>query len=284
MKLIKLLTMIAIAIIPAVCFAQSMPAHDVIAKHRDSIASRDAIAAVKNQLVLGNIQFTFKGSAQVISGKGLVLSAGDKVLWGMNFASNDYPQDRFAFDGSKANIGRSTPTTRSLLGEFLYRHDELLKNGLLGGTLSASWVLLNDASSSRISYAGRKSINDKEAVILKYAPKGGSDLSIRMYFDAKTYQHLRTEYTFVRPPNQGPTVDASAGQSGEIIELTEDFSDFKKLGDLTLPSTYKITFSRSGTASAALAHRTNRDAEWTFSVTDYGINRELDENSFKIVD
>lgn len=284
MKLFKLLTLIAAAIVPAVCFAQSIDSQDVITKHRNSIASRDAIAAVKNQLVLGDIQFTFKGSAQVISGKGLVLSAGDKVLWGMNFASNDYPQDRFAFDGKKANVGRATPTTRSLLGDFLFRHDELLKHGLLGGTLSSSWVLLNDANISRFSSGGRKTIDGKETVVLKYSPKGGSDLSIKMYFDAKNYQHVRTEHTFVRPPNQGPTVDTSAGQSGEIMELTEDFSNFKKLGDLTLPSTYKITFSRTGTAAGAAPHRTNRDAEWTFVVTDYGINRELDENSFKLVD
>jgi len=262
--------------------AQKEGAADVIAKHRASIGTASALAAVKNQLVLSNAQFTLKGSAAVIGGKALVLSTSDKSLWGMNFNSNEYPQDRFGFDG-KAIVGKATPSARSLLGDFLYSNRVILSEGLIGGTLSASWPLLNSGlRKAKIRHEGAKTINGIETVILSYSPKGGSDLVIRLYFDAKTYRHIRTEYTLARAAVQGSNIDNSAGQSGSIQRLVENFSSFTKMGELVLPGSHKMTYSRTGTASLATTQSANRDAEWTFTVTDIGFNRELDENSFNV--
>jgi hypothetical protein len=69
-----------------------------------------------------------------------------------------------------------------------------------------------------------------------------------MYFDEKTFRHVRTEYTVVRNAAIGTGgVDSSASQTSVTYRVYEDFSDFTKMGDLTLPKTYKITYSRSGT-------------------------------------
>ena len=263
--------------------AQKMEVADVVARHKASIGTAEALAAVKNQLVLTNARFTFKGSANVITGKALILSAGDKNLWGMNFASNDYPQDRFGFDGKDARVGKSTPNTRSLLGEFLNNNRTILKDGLLGGTLSSAWPLLEaNARGAKVKLEGTKKIDGKETIVLSYAPKASSDLVIKFYLDSSTHQHLRTEYTLVRAAIQGSSVDNSAGQSGAVYKLVEEFSNFSKMGQLTLPRDYKITYSRSGGAGLAVAQNANRDAEWTFTVTDFGINREIDANSFAI--
>jgi hypothetical protein len=263
--------------------AQKVDPAEVIAKHRAAIGTPAALSSVQNQLILSNAQFTFKGAAAVISGKALILSTTDKNLWGMNFASNDYPQDRFGFDGNSVRVGKSTPTARSLIGDFLFNNKIILREGLLGGTLSATWPLRKDETkSAKIQYEGRKSISNKDTLVLSYSPKSGSDLTIKLYFDAETYRHVRTEYTLLRNAAQGSNVDNSAGQSGMIIRLTEDFSDFSKMGQLTFPKTYKITFSRTGTASSATSQTSNKDAEWTFVVTDIGLNREIDENSFNV--
>jgi hypothetical protein len=263
--------------------AQKISLEDVLVKHRESIGAKDKLEAIKNQLVLTDAQFTFKGSALVLRGKALILSAGGKSLWGMNFNSNDYPVDRFAFDGKDIRVGRPTPSSRSLLGEFIFNNHSLLKNGLLGGTLSSSWALLNtDNKNAKISYEGIKTIDGKEALLLSYAPKGGSDVSVKIYFDPQSYRHIRTEYTLVRAAATGSTIDNSAGQSGTIYKITEDFSDFSKVSGITLPRTYKITYARSGTAAVTTFDKTNRDAEWTFTVISVGFNRELDQNSFNI--
>ena len=263
--------------------AQKAELTDVIAKHKASVGTPAELAAVKNQLIVSDAQFTFKGSTVVVAGKGLILSTGDRSLWAMNFTSNDYPQDRFGFDGKSVKVGKATPNAKSLIGDFLENNRVILKDGLLGGTLSASWPLFNsNLRGAKIRPDGTKTINGKETIVLTYEPKGSSDLSIKLFFDADTSQHVRTEYLLLRAAGQGSNVDNSASQSGTIFRLTEEFSDYAKMGDLLLPSLYKITYSRTTTAGTATSQTTNRDAEWTFKVTDIGFNRELDAGSFSI--
>lgn len=262
--------------------AQEMTADQVIARHRAAIASKEKLTNVKNQMVLGDAKFTFKGSATVLNGKVLILSEGDKNLWGMTFNSIEYPQDRYAFDGKEVKIGRPNPSARSLLGEFLYNNRVLLKDGLMGGVLSSSWALLDDAPRAKITYDGRKVVNGQSTHVLEYSPKGGSGATIKMYFDEKTLHHVRTEYTVVQAASQGATIDSSASRTAIIHRVTEDFSDFMKAGDLVLPKTYKITFARSGSASLATSNTANRDAEWEFTVTNVNFNQALEANSFNI--
>lgn len=263
--------------------AQKLEASDVIAKHKAAIGPGAALDSVKNQLIMANAQFTFKGGANVITGKALVLSTSDKTLWGMNFASNDYPQDRFGFDGKSVRVGKATPTSRSLVGDFLMNNTAIIREGLLGGALSAAWPLLReDVRKAKVKYDGTRSVDGRDVVVLSYEPRSASDLSIKLFFDAKTFRHTRTEYTLVRNAGQGPTVDSSAGQSGTTYKLIEEFAGFKKMGRLILPAEYTMTYSRSTAAATTTAQTTNRDAVWTFSVTDVGFNREIDDNSFNI--
>lgn len=264
-------------------FAQKMEPAEIAARHRASIGSPSALAAVKNQIILSEARFTFKGSTNLIAGKFVLLTTHEKSLFGMNFTSNDYPQDRFGFDGRNVRVGKATPSSRSLIGDFLDKNRSILRDGLLGGTLSASWALLDEnLRGAKLKNQGTRSIDGKEAIILSYEPKGSSDVSIKLFFDSKSFDHIRTEYTLVRAAAQGSNIDNSAGQSGAVFRIVEDFSKFTRMGDLKLPASYKITYSRSGTADVATQSTTNRDAEWSFSVTDFGINRELDAGAFEI--
>jgi hypothetical protein len=258
--------------------AQKINVNDLIAKHLDSIGPKDKRDAVKNQLLLADARVNFRSTTFESRGKGLIVSEKGKILIGMKFDANDYPQDRFAFDGKKVAIDRpSNGKYRSILGEFIFNSEELLEDGLLGGTLSASWLLMDVSSKGKASYEGTKKLDGVDTNIIEFMPKGGSDLTIKIYLDAKTNRHIRTEYTRVINAALGGSVDTSAGISGKTYTLTEDFGDFKKMGDLTLPSQYKITHSIAGAASIA-----NRDVTWIFTITDCGYNRELDANSFNI--
>lgn len=264
-------------------FAQKLDVTEIVAKHRASIGAPDAVGAVKNQMIVTDAKFTYRGMTQTIAGKALFLSAGDKSLVGMEFASNDYPRDRFGYDGKSVKIGRATPNTRSLLGVFLYDNREILKEGLLGGTLTSAWPLLRDGfNNAKVKLDGTKTIDGVETYALSFAPKASSGLDIKIYIDAKTFRHVRTEYVLIRNAAQGTSVDSSAGQSGATYRLVEDFSNYSKMGQLNLPREYKVLYARSGTAPAATVQSTNRDAMWSFVVTDIGFNRELDANSFDI--
>jgi len=212
-------------------------------------------------------------------GKGVILSSGDKNLWGFNLNSNNYPQDRFGFDGKETQAGYIRPGTRSALGGFILSYKELLREGLLGGTLLSSWTLLDqNARKAKVRYDGTKNIDSREVHVLDFSPRGGSDLNIKMYFDAENFRHLRTEYSRTISARQGASVDSSSSQSPTYYRLTENFSDFQTVNGLTIPKTYKINYSFTG-ASVLTA---NRQLEWSFNVVNISTNQELGPESFNI--
>ena len=265
--------------------AQELTADQIIAKHIESIGPKEKLAAVKNQLIFSDATFTFKGAVVVLNGKALILSEGPKSLWGMNFNSNDYPVDRFGYDGKDVKVGRPTPgVSRSLIGDFLYNNRTILKDGLLGGALSTSWTsMLSSEKRGKFSAEGKKLIGERNLHVLSYSSKGGADVTIKMYFDDRTFHHVRTEYTIARNAAIGTTgMDSSASQSTITYRLYEDFSDFTKMGDLMLPRVYKITYARSGADADQIRQHSNRDAIWTFTVTNINFNQALEQGSFRI--
>lgn len=280
---IKLLSLAFLLIFSINTYAQKMSPEDIVAKHLDSIGTKEKREAVQNQLVYGDVDLTVKGSSVPVTGKVVIFSAGQKSVWGMNLNSNDYPLDRFGFNGKDTRVGYTRPGVRSSLGLFVLSYTELLKEGLLGGTLTSSWALLNTNSRKpKMSYEGTKKVEDKEAHVLSYSVKGGSDLSIRMYFDAKTFQHIRTEYSRVISARQGSDVNTSAGQGDDRYRLTEDFSEFKKAGDLTLPTKYKLSYEYSSSATIRTAQNISRNYEWKFNITNFSYNQQMDDTAFNI--
>jgi hypothetical protein len=201
----------------------------------------------------------------------------------MELSSNDYPRERFGFNGKDSRISYSRPGTRSTLGGFLYSNPVLLKDGLLGGTLFSSWTFLsNNSKKPKLSYEGVKKINGRDAYAIEYTPRGGSDLDITLYFDAENFRHIRTEYNRTIAARQGASIDSSAGQSPERYRLTEDFSDFRTVEGLTIPRVYSLSYSSSGVASLQLAQAANREIEWKFKVTNFTTNQDIDPRTFDI--
>lgn len=257
--------------------AQKITVEEVIAKHLDSIAIKEKRAEIKNQLIFATVNFKQKGSTTQISGKGLILSAGEKNLWGMNLSSNDYPQDQFSYNGKDTQVGFTKPGLRSVIGSFIQSYTDLLKEGLLGGSLTSSWALLRtDSSKAKMTYDGTKKIDETETHVISFSPKNGSDLNIKMYFDKKTFYHLRTEYSRVIAATQGSSIDNSAGRTPDRYKLIEDFSGHTKMGSLTLPASYRLLYNFSRTATV-------RESEWQFNVTNYSFNQALDANSFEVI-
>jgi hypothetical protein len=275
-------SLIFVCLLTSALCAQKMTAEELISKHLDSIGTVEKRAEIKNQLLLSDLEFSFKGSATPVKGRAIILSEGTKSLWGMNLTSNDYPQDRFGFDGKETRVGYSKPGVRSVLGGFILSYKELLNEGLLGGTLVSSWALLNaESKKPKLSFEGTKKIDGKETYVITYAPKNGSDLSIKMYFDQKTFRHVRSEYNRVIAARQGG-LDTSANQSADRYRLVEDFSNFQTVSGLTIPKTYKILYSYAGTSLQQSQQFANRELEWTFNVTNISTNQPLESNSFDI--
>jgi hypothetical protein len=283
MKHSKLATLFVLTVIflsASSTVAQKMKAEDVIAKHLDSIGTSEARAEIKSQIAVGDAQIKFVTQKTTpVVGRIVIAAAGEKNFWGMHLNSTDYPSDKFSYDGNKAKVAFTRTGFRSILGNFVLSNNALIKDGLLGGTLSHSWSMLNTANhKAKISFDGTKKVAGKEAYVLGYLPKGGSDVDIKLYFDKETFRHVRTEYKRVSSAGIGLTPEASSRYSENRITLTEDFSDFKPEGKLTLPHSYRILYSATGTS------RGSTEIEWTFNLTEFAFNQNLAANTFDIDD
>ncbi len=265
---------------------QKMTAEEVVRKHLESIAATETRESIKSRIAIGTTKFSYRVTKGVGKSEGtaVMASEGDRSLIGMNFPEADYPHERLGYDGKSFTTGFIRTGIRTVLGDFLYSHNDVFKEGLVGGSLSQTWALLNLAERKpKLEYGGTKKINGKEAYVLSYGLRKGSDFEIRLYFDTSTFQHVRTEYTQVIAAMIGQTVgtlqgrptENSSRQRSTRYEIVEDFSDFKTEGGLTLPHNYKLRLVIDNQGGA-------RQFDWELSLVQYSFNRPIPPDSFNV--
>jgi hypothetical protein len=276
MKYKIVLTALLFLIMAAVPFAQGqkLTAEEIIAKHLDSIAPAEKRSTVKSLIAVGDVRVDFvTQKSQPATGRVVIASEGNKLLAGMSLNASDYPQEKIIFDGDKTSVAMVRSGSRTVLGNFIQANSWIVSQGLLSGTLGTSWLLLNTAERKpKISTTGTKKIDGQEVYGLSFSPKGGGDLDITMYFDKETFRHVRTEYKRTSSASMGRTPDESARQSETHLKVVEDFSDFKVYEGLTLPNTYKISYSITGASTTEI--------QWTCKLTEFAVNQKLDANTF----
>jgi outer membrane lipoprotein-sorting protein len=195
-----------------------MTAEEVIKKHLDSIGTAEDRAKIKNQAILGTFKFTLPLRKDLqYSGTLAFAAESAKRLFGMNFNQEtkpDYNTERIIYNEKDVKIAAARFNQRSALGEFLFRNDKILRDGLFGGALFNIWALNSfDVSKAKVDYDGKKKVNGIEAHTIEYSPKKGFGFTIKLYFDATTFQHIRTEYRRTIGAQIGPTPESSAGQA-----------------------------------------------------------------------
>ncbi len=258
--------------------AQKLKPEEVTTRHLESIGSAKERAAIKTRIISGTSQVVFHTTpvGQAV-GRAVLASEGIKNLIGMSFPSPVYPREELGFNGNSFIAAYSTPGNRSSLGSFLMTHDLIFKQGLMGGTLSSAWPLLDLAGrEAQLEYAGTRKVDNRTLHELKYMPRKGSDLKISLFFDQQNFQHVRTEYERVIA---APTGDRSyvAGVTRETrYKMVEEFSEFRKEGGLTLPHTYKIKLTIDTPSGTFLA-------DWIITLTQFAFNQPIDPDSFSII-
>lgn len=261
----------------ALPFGDNMTVEMLIAKHLESIGPLDARAAVKSRIATGGVVSIVRlGGAGQLAGRAVLASSGNKSLIGMTFNDIKYPTENMAFDGKTVTVGQITPGTRSPLGQFVLSFDMLFKQGLLGGTLSSAWPLLDlRVTNPKLKYVGIKRINNQQLSAVNYYPRASSFLGITLFFDPETFQHVRTEYEKVVNAGMVTQNEVAANQQETRYKMTEEFADFKKEGALSLPHTYRIQLSISNQRGSLLQ-------DWTFTLTQFGFNEALDDKQFNV--
>ena len=275
-KLISVfLALCILSISPKSQATDKLKMEEVLAKHLESIGSAQNRKGVKTRIISGTsfVDFRTAPTGQA-SGKAVLASDGAKSLIGMSFYSPVYPREQFAFDGSRFMAAFVTPGVRSSLGSFLTIHDFIFKQGLMGGTLSSAWPLLDlSVAKAKLEYAGLKRINEQPLHELKYQPKSGSDLQVSIFFDETTFVHVRTEYVRLVPAETGNRSYSNVSERESRYKLVEEFSNFKVEGGLNLPHTYKVEFAADTQSGTFLA-------EWTARLTQFIFNDPIDPAGF----
>jgi len=195
----------------------------------------------------------------------------------MNFETLTYYSDQFAFDGEKVAVDQFRPGARSTLSQFFYDHDVIIKEGLLGGTLSTAWPLLDlKARQPKLDYTGLKTIEGKKLHEIEYrAKKGGGDVLIYLYFDPENFRHVRTRYRLEKP--DAALSGTMSGQAREmtIYTLIEQFDNFVAIDGLTLPQMYKLQLNIQGPRETIMH-------DWDAAISQTIQNQQIDPKYFTI--
>ena len=276
---ISVLAAILLPLITSTTRADKMSAEDVIAKHLESIGPAEARSSTHSRVVVGTSHgnFNARNNVGTVDGRVVIGSIGHKILYAMAFPSPSYPSEKFGFDGKKLTVGYLKPGIRSTLESIVLIQDTVFKEGLVGGTLSSAWPLLDLAErKAKLEYSGTEKIGGQLAHKLRYSPNKSSDVEITLYFDAKTFQHVRTQYERVVAPRiRAGGIDAQAGQRGTRYLIVEDFSDYKQEGKLNLPHSYKLELNIDN-PSGTSTHK------WEMNLSQFMFDQEIDEKGFNV--
>jgi hypothetical protein len=256
---------------------EKLKPEQVIAKHLESIGTPEKLKEIKNRATsgTGHVDFRVGGSASLPAEANLV-SEGSSIRFSMRTPALEYPGEQFAFDGNKVVIGQISPGRRSNLGDFIFVNDELVREGLLFGTLSTSWTFLNmDKKQPRLDLSGPKKVDGKTVYEMKYNPKkGNGNITAFFDFDAETFRHIRSQFKAeIVPTNVGQKITDSA----ETIRytITETFNDFKEVDGLTLPHSYQLDFSIDNPRGGFVGN-------WAYTIKQVSHNQNIDRQVFTV--
>jgi hypothetical protein len=246
---------------------------EIVAKNLESIGTAEARAKVQSRIAGGTVVATFLTPAAQFKGRAVLASEGNKSLINMQFDSANYSQESVSFDGENVTVGYARAGVRSNLGDLVWTYRPIVKQGLVGGELSQAWPLFNlSETKPKLSGGGTKKMADRTVYVVKLIPRGGSDMEISLFFDSETFQHVRSEYVHVITPQIGMTVDSSKSQIPTRYKMIEEFSDFRKEGELTLPHSYKI--------SLELDTRIPFRGNWELTLDQFGFNQAIPPEMF----
>jgi len=262
-----------------VATAQKLKAEDVVAKHLEAMGSATSRSSDRSRVAVGNVHATFKvrSTSGVLDGRAVFGSIDRKVLFALGFNAPNYPGERVGFDGKKFTVAYLTPGVRSSLGNFLLSHSGIFKEGLMAGTLSTAWPLLNLAErEAKVSYSGTDKIDGRLTHKLNYSPNKGTDVNITLYFDAETFHHVRTQYEYMISTRLAAGgVDNQAQQRETRYKMVENFGEYKKAGDLSLPHSYTLQLEITRTSGSS-------SDKWEIKLEQFQFNQEIDPKSFNV--
>jgi hypothetical protein len=300
---------------PANIFAQNVSTEKVIAENLKSIGEPTLLTGLKSRAFVGPATAEFiQGGTGGMVGTGMLVSSGQKLAIVFQFKDTNYPREYLAYDGKDVSVSTDfmNPGNKSPLGDFIFRFNSLMKSGLMGGTLSGNWPFLDPAKKAEMKLK-ETTVDGQQLYEIDYQPKPAlRDVKIRMYFDPKTFHHVRTRYEVrikegdqsVRAQATDPTTGGRASDvtvttrsspssstsyqvaapnaNSDVMQvmpesiyvLVEKFGDFQEESGIVLPHSYTLDYSVEGQGSSFVA-------KWNMKFSQAAFNKALDDKIFK---
>jgi hypothetical protein len=273
-----LVAVLGVAAITGTNLAQEkkLKPQQLLTKHLDSIGSAESRKKVSTRTTAGTVQVVFRlGGQGTLNGQANFLSEANSTRVGMRFPALEYSGEQLAFDGNKVTVGQLSPGVHSPLASFVSENDMLMKEGLLLGSLTTSWALLDSAGRNpKLDDAELKKIDGRSLYEMRYQPRrGGGQIKVWLYFEPETFRHVRTQYKLEVPAMRMTNISDSA----ELVRylMIEDFSDFKEVEGVTLPHAYKLDYSIDAPRAASFT-------SWSYVVQQIIHNGPLERQLFSV--
>jgi hypothetical protein len=275
--------------------AQKMAPEEIIAKHIASIGKKEIVQGSKKMMAIGGSTFEIINASKQANGRAVLASDGSNYTFVSTFNMNDYKMERIGYFSNKIDIPFVIPGRHSPLGTFLSTYNKFLDNRIFGGSIFSSWLFLGPKDSwGKLETEGKKKVGDREAWVVNYIPTGGGltpGSSIKLYFDAENFHHLRTVYRQKEKESgfsdqaQAGSDDSSSFRGVAAVKgwnadmasngstLTEDFEDIRNDGGMTQPHKYSILLALDGASGTS-------QFRWHLTIEEYRLIKDFPANFF----
>lgn len=271
----KLIPALVVGLVLAItALPQNLKVEEILAKHLDSIAKPEKRAELTTFMALGISGFESRNPQVVGGGKAVVVSDPDNLLFIISLNSREYPYEKIGYFNGKPSLPFIASGSRSLLGTFVAEHESLLSSGVFGGAMTLRWnSILSEKNRSKLRSLGTKKVNGANAYVLDFlAQTGSGEFKVKLFFDAATFRHIRTEYR--REIAVGRVIFGQQNQQGSAVAtLTEDFSNFHEVAGVTLPYSYEVKYVSNSSSMS-------NENIWSINVAEYRLNQKLQPDFF----
>ncbi len=249
-----------VSILSASAVAQKAPTLDELsAKHLAAIGPASLRTAITNRVIEGqSVVESRKGEAAAAPSTAHLITQADKYRVSMPFPSAQYLSWDVAYNGAGSRV-RSLTAEQSAIAPLFLDCSEVLKEGLLGGALSAAWPFLD--LKSRQSHLGAVTPRTIDGRRMWRVDYGAGAFNARLYFDADTFQHVRTVYEGCM----------------DFVVVEERFEDFSSSTGLTLPARWIVAYS-----IYRRSQNTPMTSTWTVTVQRMQHNSEIPPEVFTL--
>lgn len=264
---------------------QKLKIEDLVERHLASIGTPGARASARSRHSRGSAQATFHmPKSGQIPGSAEFVSDGRMLRVDMRFGSQGYQGEQLVFDGKGVDVAQLDIRVRSHLSQFVFDYGVLMKEGLLGGAITTAWPLLDlPGRQPKLDYTGLKKVEGRQWHEVRYRAKRDSgDVQVALYFDPVSFRHAYSEYRLIVRAQtvQGtdergkPVADTSAANDTHY-KIQEWFDDFRMVDSLTLPHTYRLSFSRRGPSQAVMF-------DYSVALSEVITNQPVEPSAFTI--